>query len=182
MASAGSPVVHSVHFYEHDDALIQRLGSVVASALAEGGTALLIMTPEHRDQLCRFLTKRAIDTYSFERSGRLHILDAQETLNAFMLEGLPSPQLYHAVVGQLARELVADSTSLTAFGEMVALLWKQGNKEGALELEALWNQLLSESSFHLHCAYAKSLFRNDEKRDIQSICDHHSLHVGFETA
>lgn len=182
MASASSPVVHSVHFYEHDEALIQRLGSVIGSALADGGTALLIMTPEHREQLCRFLGKRGSDPYSYQRAGKLHILDAQDTLNSFVVDGAPSPELYDKVVGGLARQLVSENESLTAFGEMVALLWKQGNKRGALQLEALWNQLLGESSFHLHCAYPKSLFQEDEKRDIQNICDHHSLLLGLETA
>lgn len=52
---------------------------------------------------------------------------------------------------------------LTVFGEMVALLWAQGNKQGALELEALWNDVLSERTFYLHCAYPRRAFSNEDE-------------------
>src|SRR6185369_562599 len=45
-----------------------------------------------------------------------------------------------------------------AFGEMVALLWADGRREAALELEALWNELGANLSFSLLCAYPISAF------------------------
>jgi len=36
---------------------------------------------------------------------------------------------------------------LPFFGEMVAILWSEGNKVGALELERLWNDVLKDHAF-----------------------------------
>src|SRR5581483_10824282 len=62
-----------------------------------------------------------------------------------------------------------------AFGEMVALLWAQGNTEAAIRLEQLWNQLAEKHSFHLHCAYPLSLFPHaSDTKGMERICVEHS--------
>jgi hypothetical protein len=58
---------------------------------------------------------------------------------------------------------------------MVAVLWEQGNKQGALELEALWNEALNSSAFHLHCAYPSWNFRDiADEAAIAEVCNIHS--------
>jgi hypothetical protein len=44
---------------------------------------------------------------------------------------------------------------------MVAVLWEEGNKPGAIALENFWNAALEKNAFHLHCAYPKSFFAQD---------------------
>jgi len=63
------------------------------------------------------------------------------------------------------------------FGEMVAVLWDEGNRVGALALEHLWNDLLNNQAFHLHCAYPRTLFAGDEA-GLFNICESHSQVVG----
>jgi len=46
-----------------------------------------------------------------------------------------------------------EGARVRAFGEMVALLWAQGNHSGAIRLEELWNDLQKSYSFSLFCAY-----------------------------
>ena len=58
-------------------------------------------------------------------------------------------------------------------GEMVSVLWEQGNKTGALALERLWNELPNERAFHLHCAYPRAIFSQDDS-GFANICDTHS--------
>ena len=41
-----------------------------------------------------------------------------------------------------------------AFGEMVALLWSEGNQAAAIRLEELWNELALSQTFCLFCAYS----------------------------
>jgi len=40
-----------------------------------------------------------------------------------------------------------------AFGEMVAVLWERDQREAAIELEELWNELLGHHPFSLMCGY-----------------------------
>lgn len=53
---------------------------------------------------------------------------------------------------QQARSSVARG-AVRAYGEMVALLWDEGNATGALRLEELWDELQRETEFSLLCAY-----------------------------
>ena len=185
MPSQTAPIVHSVHFYETDEALMQRLGSIVLSGLHSGISALLVMTDEHDTQFRALLKRRGIDPHRAERNGQVFFADAEQTLSRFMRNGMPHEKLFKDSVGRLVRTASAASkrAGLTAFGEMVALLWEQGNKEGALALEELWNELLQEVSFHLHCAYPKALFRGaGATSEISSICNTHSLSVGRSNA
>jgi hypothetical protein len=176
-----SAIIHSVHFYDTDDALIRRLRAVVESALSSGSSAVLIMTADHRDRLVRELAKRGTDVRRYEREARLQIYGAEETLERFMVDGRPAPQRFLKIVGQIvqdAKEVAVDGrNSLTAFGEMVAVLWEQGNKEGALALEQLWNELLSEELFHLHCAYPRKLVAENGELP-EEICAAHSHLIG----
>ena len=38
-------------------------------------------------------------------------------------------------------EMARGGRRIHAFGEMVALLWADGNRDGAIRLEELWNEL-----------------------------------------
>jgi hypothetical protein len=181
MASKQAPFVHSVHFYETDEALIQRIGSIVLSGIDAGVSALLVMTEEHKFHFQQFLKRRGIDLHAAERDGQLCILDAEATLAQFMVDGRPDEERFQTSVGELVcgAKAYSQRAGLTVFGEMVAVLWQHGNQQGAIELEALWNNLLNERTFHLHCAYPKALFKSRRARThISVICDHHSITVG----
>ena len=185
ISQQAAPIVHSVHFYESEEALIQRLGSIVLSGMDAGVSALLVMTEAHKRAFQKFLSRRNVDLHRAERDGLLCVLDAETTLKRFMVNGFPDENLFRASVGSLVRDAQTHSqrSGLTVFGEMVAILWEQGNKEGAIQLERLWNELLQDNAFHLHCAYPKALFKSRKDRcEITEICEHHSLSVGHAAA
>lgn len=174
-----APVVHSVHFYDHDEALIQRLGAIVGSTLKSGGAAVLVMTEDHGKQLMNFLEKRVLDVHTAEREGRIFLLDAEATLAKFVVRGKVNGRKFRETVRPIlhsASQFSKNATRVTAFGEMVAILWKKGKKEQALQLERFWNDLLQEETFHLHCAYPNDILQHDF--EYAHICDHHSMAIG----
>lgn len=181
--NSASPRVHSVHFYDHDDALILRLGSIVTSALDAGNSILIVATEEHRRRLTSVLEEWGGDLSGLIQDGRLNLHDAREMLAKFMVKGLPDRKLFLATVGALvwtAKEAAWNADrGLTVFGELVALLWDEGNTRGALELEALWNDLLNDRAFHLHCAYSRqTLERHPDAMLVKAICEEHSHVIG----
>lgn len=173
LSTFSAPVVHSVHFYRDDDALIQRLHSVIASAINAGNAILFVGEERHRRQLTAALVRSGAEPRSLEETGRLILCDARAVLAQFMVNGLPDPNLFLASVGKLlgtAKQAASnEQRGLTVFGEMVAVLWEDGNKPGTLKLEALWNDLLNERIFHLHCAYPLGIFGDDSENSIQAI-------------
>jgi len=179
------PVVHSVHFYETHDALIDRLSGIVYSGLLIGNSVLLVCSEQHREQLMQSLERLEVNVRDHARQGRFCIYDASEMLAMFMVDGQPDDHLFRASVGKALADAKKAARSkdsgLTVFGEMVAVLWEDGNKDGALALEKLWNRLMQDRAFHLHCAYPNWLFDENEA-DLQDICRVHTHVMGSASA
>jgi hypothetical protein len=174
--------VHSVQFYDTHQALIDRLCGVVSSALLVGNSVLIVATKDHRELLTKSLQRLEVNVRNYAREERFTMCDAEEMLSKFMAKGSPDPKLFLSSVGKLLIDVKKAARSkdqgLTVFGEMVAALWDKGNKVGALALESLWNDLLNESAFHLHCAYPRSLFSQDEA-GMLNVCESHSHVAGL---
>lgn len=177
-----SPAVHSVHFYHHDDALVSRLHNIVTSSLESGNSVLIVATEEHR-ALLQAALKDSPNHVQNSAGSRLQMFDAREMLQKFMINHHPSDRRFAQTVGKIIDEVritaKKQERSLTVFGEMVALLWSDGNKVGALELERIWNDALRRCGFHLHCAYPRWILEdNQDNLMIKAICDEHSSVLG----
>ena len=176
MSTRQHPTVHSVHIYSDDNGLMSRLCGIFATSLRMGDSALVIATAEHREQLVKSLGDAGINLRSCAREGRYTMLDADELLAQFMHGGMPDPKSFSQSIGSVLTSAHDRARSrnkrVTAFGEMVAILWDKGEKEAALKLENLWNEALRSHSFHLHCAYPRCIF--DNVGEIDSV---HSMHT-----
>lgn len=175
-AAASSPSVppgdHAVRFYDHEHKLLDEIAEFLDVGLRSGGHAVAIATSEHRAELKRRLTGFGGRTAN-DLGSRLVLLDAQETLDAFMVDGCPDADLFEArLVPVIAA--VPEGKPLHAFGEMVALLCEGGQYEAALALEELWNGLVRKHRFSLFCAYPRHLFASkDRARAFQHVCGAH---------
>lgn len=164
------PPYHGVKVYDEDEALLAALESFVLRGARQNKTTVVIATPEHRQML-----RERLELWDLEHS--FLGLDAQHTLDRFMRRGLPDPDLFETVVGHLVRSQAANG--LQAFGEMVSLLWRQGNVEGTYALERLWGQLQQEVAFPLLCAYASGDFA--DRPGLSQVCGLHT-HVEPQAA
>jgi PAS domain S-box-containing protein len=171
--------LHSVQFYQEDRSLIEELTRLVGSALLNGDAALIVATKPHRDAIASELAARDFNIARASAEGRYVALDAAETLSRFMVDKLPVAGRFNEVVGHLITKaknaLKVPEPHIVIFGEMVALLCAEGNYEGALRLEELWNALADKHSFSLRCAYPMSGFQHDAEGEFFSkICGEHS--------
>jgi hypothetical protein len=170
---------HVVQLYGTDDRLLtQNVGRFLSEGLKRGDGILVIATLQHRSTLRRRLTEDA--SYSNAvLEGRLVFLDAEVTLGRLMRDGVPDPQLFHALVGEALTGVRhrAVHSGVRAYGEMVGLLWKAGAREAAAQLERLWNETLKNSEASLFCAYPIDVLGPDfqsEKVD-ELLCSHTHL-------
>jgi signal transduction histidine kinase len=170
---------HIAQFYTDQAFLIETLSRFIGTALGAGDAALVVATPEHREALAVSLKRRGLDIAGMAKRGRYVALDAAETLSKFMLDGAPHSLLFARVIGGLVAQTRAKAEGsnprLAVFGEMVSLLWADGNQEGALRLEQVWNELAQTQSFDLHCSYPMSgFYREDHGELFLKICQEHS--------
>jgi PAS domain S-box-containing protein len=176
---------HSVQFYENDDFLLDGLSRFMGAALLAGDATVIVATKPHRDGLSARLSARGLDLQPAILNGRYLCLDAAETLLEFMVDGLPDPPRFSRVIGSVLTRLraaaKAERPRIAAFGEMVALLWAEGKRDAAIQLEQLWNELAETHSFQLHCAYPIHLFSQaEDSAFLERICAEHSHAVPAE--
>jgi hypothetical protein len=150
----------------------------IADGCDAGEPAVIIATPSHGKDIARFLFERSIDVNELQESGTLLFLDARQTLDAFMLDGMPHGSSFDAAL-TIAIDKVYQGrkdATIRAFGEMVDLLWKDGRHVAAIRLEMLWNRLANSKRFSLLCGYSMGNFYKDAA--LQDICRHHTHVVG----
>jgi PAS domain S-box-containing protein len=156
---------HCVQFYAEDKSLIDGLSKFVGTALGAGDAAIVIATKAHREALAQRLQARGLDTVKGAMQGRFIALDAAETLAKFAGDGWPNAERFAALIGGILEQAQFASeggnSRVVAFGEMVSLLWSQGNREAAIYLERLWNGLAKTHSFSLRCAYPIGSFGSE---------------------
>jgi hypothetical protein len=170
---------HAVQFYQDEAFLAELLSRFVGAALVTGDSAIVVATARHREALAERLRSRGFDLTIPEKQGRYIPLDAATTLAKFMRGGMPDQTLFNELVGRTvedARDAARGGRGrICAFGEMVALLWAEGNIAAALQLEELWNRLAQVYSFSLCCAYPMSGFvGNPHAAPFLKICAQHT--------
>jgi hypothetical protein len=177
----GNPGHHAVQFYNDDARLCLSVADFLADGLAAGQPTLIVATRDHADRICRELTARHFDCAKLVQAGTLSILDAQETLDKFMVEGRPNAAAFKEVVGPAIDRVCwfSGETVVRAYGEMVDVLWRRGECDAAIELELLWNDLARQYSFSLLCGYA--LGPTMKKAGRAEVCAVHT-HVHEATA
>jgi signal transduction histidine kinase/CheY-like chemotaxis protein len=173
---------HFVQFYEADGFLLNSLSGFIGSAIRAGDGAIVIATESHRAGLEELMTANGLDVVSAKAHGQYLSLDATETLSQFMIDGMPEPGRFHTVLGGLIASVTDGRPRVKAFGEMVALLWSEGNHEAAIQLEQLWNDLQKAHSFSLFCAYPMTGFGGSQFLEpTRSVCTVHSRVIPAES-
>ena len=168
---------HAVQFYEDEGFLVQTVSQYAQAGLSARHPVVIIATPEHRHAFVERLSTFGIDAERAARERTLTLMDARATLANVMVDGLPDADRFEASVGALleSRRQAFRGLPLRAYGEMVELLWDDGNPDGALRLEELWNRLAARQDFSLLCAYAMSRFAGaTQEAGFADVCRHHA--------
>lgn len=161
---------HFVHLYQETRFLADAVADYLGESLSAGAAAIVIATPAHR---AAFLER--LHAEPALREGRLKLLDAEQTLGQFIMDGIPQWQPFQETVGTMVAELCARHPAVRAYGEMVDLLWQQGRRDAALRLEGYWNELGKVHAFSLFCAYRMDpLDSQAYGGPLESVCNAHS--------
>lgn len=165
---------HAVRFYESDRSLAQIVAGFLTEGFAEGNPGIVVATPVQRAAIIRELTARSFDVVDLQRSKDLLLLDATETLSTFMTDGRPDALHFNTQMCQAIERVCRGRSNcrVRIFGQMVDVLWQDGQRDAATRLEVLWNQLANEQAFSLLCGYAMGNFYKGSNFD--DICSQHS--------
>lgn len=179
---------HFVQFYESDDVLIGSLQTFIEEGISSGDAVVVVTTDTHRLPLLAKLALSKIDIDSARARGQLIELDCSEILSRIMLAGMPVRGLLEDIARPLL-EQTSPYSRVRLFGEMVAVLWEQGNHQAAIKLEKLWNEMLAgqatpeeQSRYNLFCAYPLyTANRADLGEPFREICAQHNRIIPGES-
>jgi hypothetical protein len=162
---------HLVEFYETEESLIATVTEYLVPALRGHEAAIVVATAEHRAAMADGIRSAGIDLEEATADGRYQAHDAAELLSCVMVGGAPDPARFDEVVEQLLED--AGDRPVRIYGEMVALLWAEGDVTSTIALEDLWNLLLDVHGFSLFCGYPISGFDVQSRSVFEHICGQH---------
>lgn len=169
-----APTQHVVQIFENENSLIDLLENYVVGGIRSGDAVILIATESHIQTISGKLRDAGFDPFQLKLKDQFLPLDAHQMLDHFMVDGKPDPLLFRHAVSDLMARAGRYNRQVRAYGEMVAILWQQGKKEQALQLEELWNEFCVNNEFALFCAYPQDVFNHDNDQSIRKVCSAHS--------
>jgi hypothetical protein len=151
------PCGHIVYPYT-DEGLVGQAVCLFASAgLRDGEGVILIMSSAHCDSIRVRLQLEGIHTETYERSGQLICVTAEDLLAKFIPDGVLDEGLFKSTIGRLIERARASvngrRATVRVFGEMVSEL-RDKDLTATTRLEELWNEVIKDHSVSLLCTYA----------------------------
>jgi PAS domain S-box-containing protein len=165
---------HLVQFYEEEAELFDALERFLGPGLSSGEPILVIATEDHCQRLMRTLQKFGV--HDAVASGSFVAVDAHEVLAQILVDGAPDRDRFRRTLGELMERVTGGRPArVRGFGEMVDLLWRDGKRSAAIQLEELWNEAAAVHSFSLLCAYVvANLYKEGLDPQLEAVCLAHT--------
>lgn len=165
---------HLVEFYDNEALLVASVRDFVAPAVQQGDAALVVATARHRQAFEAALIEAGVGLRAAGAQGRYLAVDAGETLSRFMVDGSPDPSRFATAVNDLVARVTGSARPVRVYGEMVAVLWAEGNIVAAVAVEDLWNDVLHSHPLSVLCAYPTTAFDAVETAgSFRAVCQLH---------
>lgn len=170
-----APSQHVAQLYTEPAFLARAVGQFAGDGLRGGDAVIIIAIPLHWQEIARRLEDQRFDLDDLQRRGQLTVLDAASCLARLLVDGMPDPERFRAVIGGAVDAAErAGYQRVRAFGEMVNLL-RPTDLTATIRLEELWNEFLATHRISLLCGYSVDTFDPRVYHGLlQRICTAHS--------
>jgi hypothetical protein len=169
-----TPHDHTVLFYDHDPEIVSIVAAYARDGLDQGDTVLLIATPAHREAILQSLRDDGVDVAALAGRGALDLRDARTVLEELRPDGRLDLSSFDRLFGAIVTAATARGGRIRIFGEIVTLLWQEGDVAAALQLEDAWNLVLRGRAASLLCSYPTALLPVAGLGEIRQTCALHS--------
>jgi MEDS: MEthanogen/methylotroph, DcmR Sensory domain len=162
LAAAG-PRDHIVQLYQDQQFLNRAVCRFAAGAIANGEGVILVPTAAHWEAFRPRLEAEGVDVKGAQAQGQLTIVDADELLPRFMRDAMPDAPVFLG----LAADVIAHARGQDRYpkirwwGEMVNVLWEQGNVAASMSLEDQFDRLAKHQEIAIFCSFVMDNFNNE---------------------
>lgn len=168
---------HIVQLYQDPDFYGEAIAHFTAEGIARGESIILVATGPNWQNISGRLRGRGFEVDELFRRGQLTLLDAQATLPKFMAGNDPDG----AIFKPLARDAIARARAGGKFprvrwwGEMVNVLYVEGNPKGSHRLEEFFDEVAREENIAIFCSFLMDKFDPAIYEEVFSnVCSTHS--------
>jgi signal transduction histidine kinase/ActR/RegA family two-component response regulator len=167
--------VHRVRFFETEAFPAVRIAAFLRGAISERRAAMAFATRAHIDELTSALEALGVDVRASIARNLLVMCDAMEMARAIGEEKEDRGALFQVMVGEPVRAAIARTGGVRVYGEIVDVFAHAQEHAAALELEALWDDLLAEGGVELLCGYTLGTFAEANLAEaFDAVCRAHS--------
>ena len=151
---------HIVQLYQDDEFYGEAVSHFAAEGLVRGESVILVATQPHWKNISARLRAKGFDLDGLFLQGQLTLLDANATLPKFMVANLPDGELFKP----LAKQTIARARAGGKFprvrwwGEMVNVLYVDGNPAGSHRLEQFFDEVAHEENIAIFCSFLMDKF------------------------
>jgi DNA-binding NarL/FixJ family response regulator len=178
VANTRSADVHAVQFRPDDRVPPAGVGGWLGASLQRGDLAAVVVRKGVGAAIVQQMEAAGYGVADAARLGRWLVFDAGDALSQCVHSGRPDAGEVAKFIDALERSRVATAgaaSRLTIFGEMSVLLLRDGNREGALQLERLWSELTRGLPFLTVCSYPEECFlRGGHAEIFPQLCAAHT--------
>jgi len=149
------PNGHIVQLYQDEEFYGEAISYFAAEGLVRGESIILVATQSNWRNISQRLTDKGFDIPELFARGQLTLLDADETLPKFMVGGMPDGNIFKP----LARETINKARcggkypAIRWWGEMVNVLYVDGNGKASNRLEEFFDEVAHEQSIAIFCSF-----------------------------
>ena len=180
MSESASPTpsafsTHTMQLFESDELLADAVADFCSEGVLRNETVLAVVREERWYSIAERVSARGVALDDALWRGLLTVRSAERMLKGIMRADRPHLPFMTTSIGPLISRLEAFGRPLRIYGEMVDILASRGEHVAALELEELWNVLLSQNKYRLFCGYSAANFADPQTRDeLRRICAAHT--------
>ena len=166
---------HDVVFCTNDETVIGAFTRFIANGLDDGGAVISLIDDSHIEGLRRNLPSAGVDLDLAAREQRYVPLNITEMLADIMVNGYPDPVRFFRIAEDLVDNVArrARNRKVAACGEGAPTLWAQGNREAAIQLEQLWDEVAKSRQMDILCVYPLAA-RAEQMRTLRRLCAVHT--------
>jgi DNA-binding NarL/FixJ family response regulator len=170
---------HTVQFHANDSHFLDEVSQLVGATLRSGEQVVMVTSEATRNSVAQRLQARQMNLAMLAERGQYVAQDSALALSQVIHEGRVDKERLTEMIHGLDRLRLAGPNGprdrLTIFGDMAAMLCRNGEFEAAQALERIWDELTRPLPFFTVCSYPIDCFEHSEARQqLSSVCAAHS--------
>jgi hypothetical protein len=183
LLSSAGPRDHIVQLYQDQKFLNRAVCRFAAGAIANGEGVILVPTAAHWEAFRPRLEAEGVDVKAARDNGQLTVVDADELLPRFMKDSMPDAPVFLGLAADVITKARGENRfpKVRWWGEMVNVLWEQGNVAASMNLEDQFDRLAKHHEIAIFCSFVMDNFSSDvQSRLLPRLGQNHSHLIPVE--